>query len=130
MRTYSVSLTEDAESDIAELMAFYDELVDEESATKFFEEAMATISKLQEFPHANSSLKEYPEAHRVRMIFKNLNGCFTQRKLPGLPKRSTSHRSDIYLPRCQRHTVGKTEGPICQETSHPPGQDFAHAMPP
>ncbi len=67
MRTYSVSLTEDAESDIAELMAFYDELVDEESATKFFEEAMATISKLQEFPHANSSLKEYPEAHRVRM---------------------------------------------------------------
>ena len=53
MRTYSVSLTEDAESDIAELMAFYDELVDEESATKFFEEAMATISKLQEFPHAN-----------------------------------------------------------------------------
>lgn len=28
MRKYSVNLTEDAENDIAELMAFYEELVD------------------------------------------------------------------------------------------------------
>ena len=46
MRTYSVSLTEDAESDIAELMAFYDELVDEESATKFFEEVLGEVAPL------------------------------------------------------------------------------------
>jgi hypothetical protein len=38
-RKYSVNRAEDAENDIAELMAFYEELVDTESATKFFDEA-------------------------------------------------------------------------------------------
>lgn len=47
MQQYSVSLTDDAENDIAELMAFYDELVDKESAEKFFAEAMETIAKLE-----------------------------------------------------------------------------------
>ncbi len=36
MQQYSVSLTDDDENDIAERMAFYDELVDKESAHKFF----------------------------------------------------------------------------------------------
>jgi uncharacterized protein (DUF427 family) len=40
VQKYSVNLTEDAENDIAELMAFYEELVDTESAVKFFDEAM------------------------------------------------------------------------------------------
>ena len=47
VQQYSVSLTDDAENDIAELMAFYDELVDKESAEKFFAEAMETIAKLE-----------------------------------------------------------------------------------
>lgn len=67
MQKYSVTLTEDAENDIAELMAFYDELVDEESAVRFFDEAMATIAKLEDLPHGNAKLEEYPEARRVQM---------------------------------------------------------------
>ena len=47
MQKYSVSLTVDAENDIAELMAFYDELVDTESATNFLDEAMETVASLQ-----------------------------------------------------------------------------------
>jgi len=34
VQKYSVSLTEGAENDIADLMAFYEELVDAESAMK------------------------------------------------------------------------------------------------
>jgi hypothetical protein len=40
VQKYSVNLTEDAENDIAELVAFYEVLVDAESAVKFFDEAM------------------------------------------------------------------------------------------
>lgn len=53
MQKYSVSFTEEAESDIAELMAFYEELVDAESAIKFFDEAMETVASLQNTPRAN-----------------------------------------------------------------------------
>ena len=49
MRKYSVNLTEDAENDIAELMAFYEELVDAESAVKFLDEAMETVANLENF---------------------------------------------------------------------------------
>ena len=47
MQKYNVNLTEDAENDIAELMAFYEELVDAESATRFFDEAMETVANLE-----------------------------------------------------------------------------------
>lgn len=67
MQKYSVSLTEDAENDIAELMAFYEELVDSESATKFFNEAMATIANLQNLPRANSVFKDDPDIRKVQM---------------------------------------------------------------
>jgi plasmid stabilization system protein ParE len=46
VQKYSVNLTEDAENDIAELMAFYEELVDAESATRFLDEAMETVGSL------------------------------------------------------------------------------------
>ena len=48
-------------------MAFYDELVDEESALRFFDEAMTTIANLRDFPHGNARLEGNPEAHRVQM---------------------------------------------------------------
>ncbi len=67
MQQYSVSLTDDAENDIAELMAFYDELVDKESAEKFFTEAMETIAKLEYLPHANAELSSMPEARKIQM---------------------------------------------------------------
>ena len=67
VQQYSVSLTDDAENDIAELMAFYDELVDEESAEKFFAEAMETIAKLEYLPHANAELPSMPEARKIQM---------------------------------------------------------------
>lgn len=67
MQRYSVALTDDAENDIAELMAFYDELVDEASAVKFFDEAMETIAKLEYLPHANAELPSVPEARKIQM---------------------------------------------------------------
>lgn len=67
MPKYSVNLTEDAENDIAELMAFYEELVDAESAVKFFNEAMETIGGLEDLPRANAVFKEDPDVRKVQM---------------------------------------------------------------
>ena len=67
MQKYSVSLTEDAENDIAELMAFYEELVDAESAAKFFDEAMETVANLESLPRANAVLKDDPDVRKVQM---------------------------------------------------------------
>lgn len=67
MQKYSVNLTEDAENDIAELMAFYEELVDAESAVKFFDEAMATVANLQNLPRANAVFKDNPDVRKVQM---------------------------------------------------------------
>jgi plasmid stabilization system protein ParE len=67
MQKYDISLTEDAENDIAELMAFYSELVDEESAFKFYKEAMATVDDLQDFPHGNPIFKDDSRVHKTQM---------------------------------------------------------------
>lgn len=67
MLKYSVSLTEDAENDIAELMAFYEELVDAESALKFFDEAMETVASLQNLPRANVVFKDHPDVRKIQM---------------------------------------------------------------
>ncbi len=67
MQKYSVNLTEDAENDIAELMAFYEELVDAESATKFFDEAMETLANLENLPRANALFKEDPDVRKVQI---------------------------------------------------------------
>lgn len=50
MQKYSVNLTEDADNDIADLMGFYEELVNAESAVKFFDEAMETVANLENLP--------------------------------------------------------------------------------
>ena len=67
MQKYSVNLTEDAENDIAELMAFYEELVDAESAVKFFNEAMETIANLKNLPRANAIFKDDPNVRKIQM---------------------------------------------------------------
>ncbi len=67
MQKYSVNLTEDAENDIAELMAFYEELVDAESAVKFFDEAMETVANLENLPRANAVFKDDPDVRKVQM---------------------------------------------------------------
>ena len=67
MQKYSVNLTEDAENDIAELMAFYEELVDTESAVKFFDEAMETVANLENLPRANAVFKDDPDVRKVQM---------------------------------------------------------------
>lgn len=67
MQKYSVSFTEEAESDIAELMAFYEELVDAESAIKFFDEAMETVANLQNTPRANVAFGDDPDVRKVQM---------------------------------------------------------------
>ncbi len=67
MQKYNVNLTEDAENDIAELMAFYEELVDAESATKFFDEAMETVANLENLPRANAVFKNDPDVRKVQM---------------------------------------------------------------
>lgn len=67
MQKYSVNLTEDAENDIAELMAFYEELVDAESAVKFFNEAMETVANLENLPRANAVFKDNPDVRKVQM---------------------------------------------------------------
>jgi plasmid stabilization system protein ParE len=64
---YSVNLTEDAENDIAELMAFYEELVDAQSATKFFDEAMETVAGLQNLPRSNAVFKDNPDVRKIQM---------------------------------------------------------------
>ncbi|HTE22816.1 MAG TPA: type II toxin-antitoxin system RelE/ParE family toxin [Candidatus Limnocylindria bacterium] len=67
MQKYSVNLTEDAENDIAELMAFYEELVDAESAVRFFDEAMETVANLGNLPRANAVFKGDPDVRKVQM---------------------------------------------------------------
>jgi plasmid stabilization system protein ParE len=67
VQKYSVNLTEDAENDIADLMAFYEELVDAESATKFFDEAMETVANLGNLPRANIIFKDDPDVLKVQM---------------------------------------------------------------
>lgn len=67
MQKYSVSFTEDAENDIAELMAFYEELVDTESAVKFFDEAMETVVNLQNLPRSNAVFKDDPDVRKIKM---------------------------------------------------------------
>lgn len=67
MQKYRANLTEDAENDIAELMAFYEELVDVESATKFFDEAMETVANLENLPRANAVFKNDPDVRKVQM---------------------------------------------------------------
>jgi plasmid stabilization system protein ParE len=67
VQKYSVSLTEDAENDIAELMAFYEELVDAESATKFFDETMETVANLENLPRANAVFKDDPDVRKVQL---------------------------------------------------------------
>ena len=67
VQKYSVNLTEEAENDIAELMAFYEELVDVESATKFFDEAMETVANLESLPRTNAIFKDDPDVRKVQM---------------------------------------------------------------
>jgi plasmid stabilization system protein ParE len=67
VQKFSVNLTYDAENDIAELMAFYAELVDEESATRFFNEAMETVANLQRLPRTNAVFKDDPDVRKVQM---------------------------------------------------------------
>jgi plasmid stabilization system protein ParE len=67
VQKYSVNLTEDAENDIAELMAFYEELVDAEPATKFFDEAMETVANLENMPRANAVFKDDPDVRKIQM---------------------------------------------------------------
>lgn len=67
VQKYSVNLTEDAENDIAELMAFYEELVDAESAVKFFDEAMETVASLQNLPRSNAVFKDDPDVRKIQM---------------------------------------------------------------
>jgi plasmid stabilization system protein ParE len=67
VQKYSVNLTEDAENDIADLMAFYEELVSAESAVKFFDEAMETVANLENLPRANAVFKEDPDVRKVQM---------------------------------------------------------------
>ena len=67
MQKYNVNLTEDAENDIAELMAFYEELVDAESAIKFLDEAMKTVANLENLPRTNAVFKGDPDVRKVQM---------------------------------------------------------------
>ena len=67
MQKYNVNLTEDAENDIAELMAFYEELVDAESAEKFLEEALDTVAGLVNLPRSNAKFKDDPDVRKVQM---------------------------------------------------------------
>lgn len=67
MQKYDVSLTEDAENDIAELMAFYEELVDTESASRFLDEAMKTVANLEYLPCTNTVFKDNPDVRKVQM---------------------------------------------------------------
>ncbi len=67
VQKYSVSLTEDAENDIAELMAFYEELVDTKSATKFLDEAIETLTSLQNSPRSNAVFKDHPDVRKIQM---------------------------------------------------------------
>ena len=67
MQKYSVNLTEDAENDIAELMAFYEELVDAQSAIRFFDETMETVANLENLPRANAVFKDDPDIRKVQL---------------------------------------------------------------
>ena len=67
VQKYSVNLTEDAENDIAELMAFYEELVDAESAEKFLDEALSTVASLANMPKSNAAFIDDPDVRKVQM---------------------------------------------------------------
>ena len=48
-------------------MAFYEELVDTESATKFLDEAMETVASLQNLPRSNVVFKDDPDVRKIQM---------------------------------------------------------------
>ena len=48
-------------------MAFYSELVDDESAMSFFNEAMATVEKLQTMPYSNPEFLDDPDVRKIIM---------------------------------------------------------------
>lgn len=48
-------------------MAFYEELVDAESAAEFFDEAIETVANLEDLPRANAVFKDDPDVRKVRM---------------------------------------------------------------
>lgn len=67
MQKYSVSLTDDAQNDLAELVAFYAELVDDESAERFLDEALETLSSLEKLPRSNPVFKDDSEVRKIQM---------------------------------------------------------------
>jgi plasmid stabilization system protein ParE len=48
-------------------MAFYEELVDAESATRFLDEAMETVASLGNMPRSNAAFKNDPDVRKVKM---------------------------------------------------------------
>jgi len=48
-------------------MAFYEELVNAESAAKFFDEAMETVSNLENLSRANVVFKDDRDVRKVQM---------------------------------------------------------------
>ncbi len=48
-------------------MVFFAELVDTESAERFFDEAMETVANLQNLPRANATFKDDPDVRKVQM---------------------------------------------------------------
>ncbi len=48
-------------------MVFYSELVDDESASRFFEETMDTVANLQDLPRTNAAFNDDPDVRKVQM---------------------------------------------------------------
>ena len=67
MQKYRIKITKYAEADIEDLMDFYADLVDDESADKFRDEVFATIASLDTFPEGNPLWLDQPNLHRVNL---------------------------------------------------------------
>ena len=48
-------------------MAFYEELVNAESAAIFFDETMETVANLQNLPRSNAVFKDDPDVRKIQM---------------------------------------------------------------
>jgi len=67
VREYSTKITTEAAKDIADLRAYYEDLVDTSSAKRFQAAAYATVKKLEVFPERYPIFDEANGVRRVNM---------------------------------------------------------------
>ncbi|MHB1865207.1 MAG: type II toxin-antitoxin system RelE/ParE family toxin [Candidatus Saccharimonadales bacterium] len=83
MRKYSVRVTPSAIQDIEEIVDFYIDMVDEESAARFSDDLIETLENLDTFPESNAYFDKvhglrrvHVKNHKVSVVYVIDNGVY------------------------------------------------------